>query len=99
MPTRFKRDIPSDTFIDILTDTDTSLDPDFVVGKTYNVQAVGQSKLVIVESATEPSTDNPGVAILQEGERIPFIVQAGLGIWMRSVSAPGIAVFNDSEVS
>lgn len=98
MPTRFKRNIPSDTFINILTDTDPSLDPDFVVGKKYNVQAVGSSKLVIVEKATIPSTDDPGVAILQEGVRIPFIVQAGLGIWMRSVSTLGIAVFNDSEV-
>jgi len=97
MPTRFLKSIPDDEYTNILTDTSTSLDPAFVVGQKYNAQAVGSSKLFMIELATKPTLNDVGIAMEIEGTRIPFIVEAGLGIWIRSASGNGTVVINDSE--
>ncbi len=97
MPTRYLKDIPKDQFVNILTDPSISLDPDFVTGSRYNIQAVGSSKLIMVEYATEPTLDSPGIVLLSEQIRVPFIVESGLGIWLRSTNGVGTAVINDSE--
>jgi len=98
MPTRFLKDIPNDQFVNILIDTSTSMDPDFVVGSTYNVQAVGSSNLLLVEFSIEPALTNPGIVLLSHGAIVSFIVQTGLGIWIRSTNNYGTAVFNDEGV-
>ncbi len=97
MATRYRKNIPSDSFINIITDTDPNLDPPFVVGQRYNAQAVGPYACTIIEAADQPSVNDTGTFAAAGSDSIPFVLASGLGIWVRSNGGLGTMVFNDDE--